>query len=327
MHLTKEDVMRATTVSAMAIRMPLEFPREFQKGLSKSIDRRYWTIFAVCLTAGMGMLALEMRNHRPLDLQVDYIVRRIPATRVNIDVKELEPLKTVKKEEEPIFRRLESMNAQQRRIAFQEYLRQQAQNRQAEIANRLNERFNQMQNMMQNSGSRFGVLSANHSTGTYTYSSNEISMENSQREIANEQLRNGQITINVETENRHIASNLNLQTGQNLITLTTPRLDRQASASGLSSADVMNVISQNELTIQAIYTRYLNQQPDLKGKVSVRISFDKSGRVVNVQIEQNTTGNAAFEREIVSKIRGWRFPSTTQRRGTVTVGQTFIFGK
>lgn len=319
--------MRATTVSAMAVRMPVEFPHEFQKGLLKSMDRRFWTIFAVCFAAGMGMLAHKMLTHRPLDLKVDYIVRRIPGTKVVVDVKELEPLKTVKKEEEPIFRRLETMNAQQRRASFQEYLRQQAQHRQAQIALRLNERFSQMQNMLQNSGARFGVISANTSTGTYSYSSNEVSMENSQREISNEQIRSGQINLNLETTNREISSAVQLNTASQLITLTSPRLDRNASASGLNSTDILNVVAQNELAIQAIYTRYLNQQPDFKGKISVRISFDKSGRVMNVQVEQNTTGSAAFEREIVSKIRGWRFPATAQRRGTVTVSQTFIFGK
>lgn len=320
--------MKATSISAMAMRMPVSFPQEFKKGLLKSVDRRYWAIFAVCFAVSLGTIANSVRLNRPLDINLDYIIRRIPGTKIAIDVKELEALEVDPKVEEPLFRRLESMNSAQRRASFQEYLKQQAQARHDRIAQQLSQRMNEMNSRLQNSGSRFAIISSTSGRETYNnFSSNERELEYGERELTAEQIRNGQITVNLNTTSREISSNLNLESANALIVLPTPTLDRNASASGLSANDVLGVISKNESVIQAIYTRFLNQSPDLRGKVRVRISFDKTGRVLNVTVEQNTTGNAAFEREIVSKIRGWRFPSSQQKRGTVTISQAFIFGK
>ena len=71
------------------------------------------------------------------------------------------------------------------------------------------------------------------------------------------------------------------------------------------------------------YEKYLKRNPNLAGKLTVRFTIAASGRVTSVQILENTTGNENLQRDIIRKIKMWRFEKITE--GDVTVTYPFVF--
>jgi TonB family protein len=75
--------------------------------------------------------------------------------------------------------------------------------------------------------------------------------------------------------------------------------------------------------IQNCYEKELKRNPSLKGKVVVRFSIMTSGRVGDIEIEENTLGNDAVGSCIRSTIRTWVFPFKPDDE--VPVAYPFVF--
>ena len=75
--------------------------------------------------------------------------------------------------------------------------------------------------------------------------------------------------------------------------------------------------------IQACYEKELKRNPSLKGKVVVRFTISTSGRVTEIDIEENTLGNDAVGSCIKAVIRGWMFPFKPDSE--VPVAYPFVF--
>lgn len=321
--------MKTNHISGMALAIPIAFPSEFKRPILRSMDRRFWSILLVSAVLGLGWLYKESLAQRKLDFGTEYVVRKIQTTKVVFDPKTFEPVNEEKVIEKRIEEQFRSMDVQQRRQAYQEYLRQRADNRHAEIENRLRQRMNDMRNLLQTSGNRFLVVGSENSQNAYTeFTSlqNGTEEDGNRRNNTNIQLSQNLTSLNLETTDPRITSNIQ-QTSDHRLVVPTPQLDAGANFAGLRSADVMSKISSCEGSIQNAYSRLLKRNPDLKGKIAVRISIDKSGRVAKCIVEMNTTGSAELEREIVSKMRGLRFQAGLVKSGQVTISQTFIFGK
>jgi hypothetical protein len=75
--------------------------------------------------------------------------------------------------------------------------------------------------------------------------------------------------------------------------------------------------------IQNCYEKELKRNPTLKGKVVVRFSIGTSGRVSEIDIEENTLGNDAVSSCIKTVIRSWIFPFKPPSE--VPVAYPFVF--
>jgi len=83
------------------------------------------------------------------------------------------------------------------------------------------------------------------------------------------------------------------------------------------------VVASHKTSIRMSYEKYLKRIPDLAGKVTVRFTISATGRVTIVQILENTTACKELERDIVRKVKMWRFEAIPE--GDVTVTYPFLF--
>jgi serine/threonine-protein kinase len=81
------------------------------------------------------------------------------------------------------------------------------------------------------------------------------------------------------------------------------------AASGLDPAKTQALVRSHLPEIQRCYERGKMDDPDIKGRVTVRISVSASGAVTLAAIEASSLHSSAVESCVVSAIRGWTFPA------------------
>lgn len=82
-------------------------------------------------------------------------------------------------------------------------------------------------------------------------------------------------------------------------------------------------LKRRERGIQQCYERALKNNPKLKGKVVIEWGINEEGRVVKINIVQNTLGDAKVASCISDIIQRIRFPGAT--KGVAPVRKTFVF--
>ncbi len=83
-------------------------------------------------------------------------------------------------------------------------------------------------------------------------------------------------------------------------------------ASGtLDPASIQAVVKSRLPEIRRCYERGKMDEPDLKGRVTVKISVSATGAVSSSTIETSTLGNGRVESCIIDAVQGWRFPAPT----------------
>jgi TonB family protein len=94
---------------------------------------------------------------------------------------------------------------------------------------------------------------------------------------------------------------------------------------GSISADaVSRTIRRGMRSITSCYQRALRANPELAGKITVRIAINTMGRVVGVEVDEDTLGDPRVTSCIVRYIKRWRFPAPEQGdQGSVSV--PFVF--
>jgi len=101
-------------------------------------------------------------------------------------------------------------------------------------------------------------------------------------------------------------------------------IEGAASSSDKRDNDAINrLVTSNKTSIRMSYEKFLERTPDLNGKITIRFTITASGKVTDIQVLENTTGNADLEKEITRKIRMWQFEEIAD--GDVTVTYPFIF--
>lgn len=86
---------------------------------------------------------------------------------------------------------------------------------------------------------------------------------------------------------------------------------------------INKIVSSNKISIRMSYEKFLKRIPDLEGKITIRFTILSSGKVTSVQILENTTNNKDLEKDIIRKIKMWRFEPIPE--GKVTVTYPFVF--
>ena len=91
--------------------------------------------------------------------------------------------------------------------------------------------------------------------------------------------------------------------------------------------EVTKVIQSHARTIQDCYQQAVRRNPELKGKVTVRISVAPDGSVADVQLVESTIQDAQMLRCILHRIRRWRnFGAINEEAGILNYRQSYVFG-
>lgn len=115
-----------------------------------------------------------------------------------------------------------------------------------------------------------------------------------------------------------VASNEALQTGEGPAEVgKTEKKERKVRGKAKSkTGDVFGDVDKKAVSatirrrmpgLQACYEKALRSNPQLKGKMEYTITINPSGRVTQVDIEQDTVGDSSVRTCTVGKIKGWRF--------------------
>lgn len=101
-----------------------------------------------------------------------------------------------------------------------------------------------------------------------------------------------------------------------------PRTDVQRNSGSKKGkrdgSDVAQVLDGNKSAIFALYTRALRDNPDLQGKVVLKLVIAPTGEVVSCDVVSSELNNPELERKLVARIKLIRFPAQDVETLTVT---------
>jgi TonB family protein len=96
-----------------------------------------------------------------------------------------------------------------------------------------------------------------------------------------------------------------------------------ASASGRDSKSLMAVVQRYVAGIRFCYDNALKKTPALNGKITLQMDITAPGAVTNLESLDDSMGNAALERCILTQVQGWKFPAIPA--GTVRFTLPLVF--
>ena len=102
-----------------------------------------------------------------------------------------------------------------------------------------------------------------------------------------------------------------------------PALSREPVSSNIDSAGVTKVINVSRAAIKRCYDKALMSNPQLKGKLSVKIVINQQGRVDSTEIVDDSLHDAEVSKCVRGVIGRLRFPKPAD--GTATVTFPFAF--
>ena len=102
-----------------------------------------------------------------------------------------------------------------------------------------------------------------------------------------------------------------------------PALNREPVSSNIDSAGVTKVINVSRAAIKRCYDKALMSNPQLKGKLSVKIVINQQGRVDSTEIVDDSLHDAEVSKCVRGVIGRLRFPKPAE--GTATVTFPFAF--
>ncbi len=102
-------------------------------------------------------------------------------------------------------------------------------------------------------------------------------------------------------------------------------LGDQTGIGRIDKAAVESVFRRRMSAIRVCYERSLKVNPDVQGKVTIRFTIGRAGTITDIQVTENTTGDAAIGTCIAQKVRAWRFSPPDE--GEVTFSYPFLLQK
>ncbi len=94
---------------------------------------------------------------------------------------------------------------------------------------------------------------------------------------------------------------------------------------GRSRANIMRVVQQNMASLKYAYNRRLADNPDLKGKITVKWAIDEFGKVLFCKVISSTINDPDLEAIIVQKISLWAFGQIDKPGDVTEVVYPFVF--
>ncbi len=98
-----------------------------------------------------------------------------------------------------------------------------------------------------------------------------------------------------------------------------------ALTGGRSKASIQRVVMQNMAALRYAYNKRLHENPDLKGKVTVKFAINEFGNVIYCSVVGSTMGTPDLEAEIVDKIKRWMFDKIDKPGDVTEVTYPFVF--
>jgi outer membrane biosynthesis protein TonB len=92
---------------------------------------------------------------------------------------------------------------------------------------------------------------------------------------------------------------------------------RPATTSAVDPAAIQAVVRSRLSEIERCYARGKMDDPELKGRVTVRLHIGPRGVVVADELESSSLANSGVESCILEVVRDWRFPSPAGGRTAV----------
>jgi TonB family protein len=96
-------------------------------------------------------------------------------------------------------------------------------------------------------------------------------------------------------------------------------------AGSRSPESILRVIRSNIGGFQYSYQKYLRDNPNLGGKISLKFTIAPSGDIIQISIVSSNTGNGTLDDEIKDKARRMKFDQI--EKGNVTVTYAFVLDK
>ncbi len=84
--------------------------------------------------------------------------------------------------------------------------------------------------------------------------------------------------------------------------LTKPGQDGKARLAGRTLEEIQLVFDRNKASFYSMFNRALRDNPDLRGKVVVKLTFAPSGAVVACELVSSELGDADLERKVVQRV-------------------------
>jgi len=99
----------------------------------------------------------------------------------------------------------------------------------------------------------------------------------------------------------------------------------QAARAERTAESVMAVINSQQGRIMYTYNKYLREDPNLRGKISVDVTIAADGSVSNVKIVESDIANQNFIRDIINILRRLKFSKIQE--GSLQVNLPFVFNR
>ena len=114
---------------------------------------------------------------------------------------------------------------------------------------------------------------------------------------------------------------------QGNVSIQAPQAIRGSEqARGRRTAEsVMAVINAQRGRVMYTYNKFLRQEPELRGKVSLDVMIAADGRVTEVRVVESSIDNVDFIRDLIVILKSLRFPPIDG--GEVTVNVPFVFNR
>ncbi len=102
-------------------------------------------------------------------------------------------------------------------------------------------------------------------------------------------------------------------------------LSGQGGSGKIDGAVVTSVFSRRKGAIKSCYESALKVNAALKGKVTIKFTIGPAGRITDISVTDNSTGDAGIGSCIVDKVRSWKFDPP--EGGSVTFSYPFILSQ
>lgn len=98
----------------------------------------------------------------------------------------------------------------------------------------------------------------------------------------------------------------------------------QARSGGRSDEEIQVVFDQNKGAIYSLYNRELRKDPNLQGKLVLRLTIAPSGQVTHIEIVSSELGMPALETKLVQRVKMFNFGAKPVEAVTVTYPIQFL---
>ena len=133
-------------------------------------------------------------------------------------------------------------------------------------------------------------------------------------ERGGKRLKTGKVAKTAKKPEKKVKLNIGLRGGK-----------KTGGMGKLDGTQVSKVMRRRSSAFRACYESRLKVNPGLKGKVVIRFTIGTAGRITNIKVAQNSTGDSAVGSCIINKVRRWRF--SPPENGSVTFTYPIVLSK